>query len=133
MISGKAIRRKFCCGECGFIFDSSTETAWANARPGDYWFTAQGNVAVCTKCRSYAHEIFTETEIYTEKEEPTMKVSYRGVEGELMKLERKSQPMLERYFYDLSIYDSENQVTHSFTNVMLEDVKFLGGVVSFGG
>lgn len=65
------------------------------------------------------------------KEEPTMQVSYNGFIGELVKLEKKITAF--GCGYDLSIYDSEKQVTHSFTNVKLEDAKFLGGAVSFGG
>lgn len=56
-----------------------------------------------------------------------MQVSYNGFTGELVKLERHTVYC----YYDLSIYDSEKQVTHSFTGVNLEDVKFLGGEVSF--
>lgn len=62
----------------------------------------------------------------------TMRVSYNGFTGELVKLEKKFDPYGGGTVYDLSIYDSEKQVTHSFTGVQLEDVKFLGGVVSFG-
>lgn len=72
-----------------------------------------------------------------EKEEPTMKVSYNGFAGELVKLERKPDMKMFNshvgYIYDLSIYDSEKQVTHSFAGVKMEDVKFLGGAVAFGG
>jgi len=77
-----------------------------------------------------------------------MQVTYKGFTGELVKLERS--PIAEvtltatcspfsvgdqknSWRYDLSIYDSEKQVTHSFTGVKLEDVKFLGGAVAFGG
>ena len=71
------------------------------------------------------------------KEESTMQVSYNGFTGELEKLEKMDtlllQPYVQREIYNLSIYDSEKQVTHSFTCVKLEDVKFLGGAVSFGG
>ena len=67
------------------------------------------------------------------KEATTMQVTYNGFTGELVKLERKPQPMFQRYFYDLSIYDSEKQVTHSFTDVKLEDMKFSSGAVSYGG
>lgn len=72
------------------------------------------------------------------KEELTMQVSYNGFTGELVKLEYKHRTYNARTgedfaSYDLSIYDSEKQVTHSFTGVKLEDVKFLGGAVSFGG
>jgi len=77
-----------------------------------------------------------------EKEATTMQVTYNGFTGEMVKLEKKETgaykitpyDMYKRpvYGYDLSIYDSEKQVTHSFTGVKLEDVKFLGGAVTFG-
>lgn len=60
-----------------------------------------------------------------------MQVSYNGFTGRLEKLERKITAL--GCGYDLSIYDSEKQVAHSFTDVKLEDVKFLGGAVPFGG
>lgn len=63
-----------------------------------------------------------------------MQVTYNGFTGELVKLERHTVVCCaEHYIYDLSIYDSEKHVTHSFTGVKLEDVKFFGGAVSFGG
>lgn len=88
------------------------------------------------------HEEYTGP-IWAEKEEAhTMKVSYNGFTGELVKLEKKptggyklSPYDNERhpvFGYDLSIYDSEKKVTHSFDGVKLEDITFLGGVVSFG-
>lgn len=77
------------------------------------------------------------------KEAPTMQVTYNGFTGELVKLEKKETDkytlspydMWEHpvWGYDLSIYDSEKQVTYSFAGVKLEDVKFMGGAVSFGG
>lgn len=68
------------------------------------------------------------------KEAYAMQVSYNGFTGELVKLGRNpDMKMCHGYIYDISIYDSEKQVTHSFTGVKLEDVKFLGGAVSFGG
>lgn len=61
-----------------------------------------------------------------------MQVSYNGFTGELVKLERRTVVCCaEHYIYDISIYDSEKQVTHSFVGVKLEDVKFLGGEVNF--
>lgn len=62
------------------------------------------------------------------KEKPALKVCYKEFKGELVKLERK-----ETYgaLYDLSVFDKEKKVTHSFTGVNLEDVKFLDGVLSF--
>lgn len=62
-----------------------------------------------------------------------MQVSYNGFTGVLKKLEERCcGPTIGR-FYDMSIYDAEKNVTHSFSGVNLEDVKFLGGAVSFGG
>lgn len=81
----------------------------------------------------YAYNVRYGNSDKTIKKEDTMQVTYNGFTGELVKLERKPQPMFERYFYDLSIYDSEKQVTHSFAGVKLEDVKFLGGEVTFDG
>lgn len=67
------------------------------------------------------------------KEAPTMQVTYNGFTGELVKLERiKCPPLNGAHIYDISIYDDENRCTHSFTGVKLEDVKFLGGAVTFG-
>lgn len=69
---------------------------------------------------------------YNQKKEKkqTMKATYNGFTGELEKLERTHYGDCR---YSLSIYDDDNKVTHSFTMVKLEDVKFLGGAVSFGG
>lgn len=66
------------------------------------------------------------------KEDTTMKVSYNGFTGELVKLERCSIPCYGEITYNISIYDSEKRVTRPFTCVKLRDVKFLGGEVSFG-
>lgn len=67
-----------------------------------------------------------------EKEAPAMQVTYNGFTGELVKLERiKCPPLNGAHIYDISIYDDENRCTHSFTGVKLEDVKFLGGAVTF--
>jgi len=68
-----------------------------------------------------------------------MQVTYNGFTGKLLELKRKVSREFNAveyktilYFeYDLSIYDSEKQVTHSFTSVKLKDVKFLGWEVSF--
>lgn len=70
-----------------------------------------------------------------------MQVSYNGFTGELVKLEKEpgmigltdDGKVYARVSYELSIYDSEKQVTHLFTGVKLEDVEFMGWVVSFGG
>mgnify|MGYP001029198311 CR=1 FL=1 len=80
------------------------------------------------------------------KEATTMQVTYNGFTGELVKLERTSVDVTLRtsiigmptqqsdsWNYNLSIYDREKHVTYSFTGVKLEDVKFSGGAVTFGG
>lgn len=70
-------------------------------------------------------------DIGTEKKEATtMQVTYNGFTGELVNLEKT---FCKPQSYDLSIYDREKHVTHSFTGVNLEDVKFYGGAVAFGG
>jgi len=74
---------------------------------------------------------------YAKKEDPAMKVSYNGFIGELKELvecKRIESISGQGYsVYNLEIYGNEKQVTHSFTGVNLEDVKFLGGVVVFDG
>lgn len=68
------------------------------------------------------------------EKEATMQVTYNGFTGELVKLEREDLRAfgVKDRIYNLSIYDSEHRVTHSFAGVKLEDVKFSGGEVSFG-
>lgn len=61
-----------------------------------------------------------------------MQVTYKGFTGELDKLERGYRPSIG-IVYDISIYDSEKNAIHSFTSIKLEDVKFLGRAVAFGG
>lgn len=73
---------------------------------------------------------------HKKEEKPTMKVTYNGFTGELVKLERPFAALTnfaDTTVYDLSIYDDEKKVTHSFTGIKLEDVKFSGGVMTFGG
>lgn len=83
-------------------------------------------------------------DIGTEKKEATtMQVTYNGFTGELVKMEKKETGRYtvtpydtEKHLvfeYDISIYDREKKATISFTGVKLEDVKFLGGAVAFGG
>lgn len=68
-------------------------------------------------------------------EKPTMKVSYNGFTGLLLKLEAKISEL--RMIsgaapYSLDIWDEDKHVTYSFNGVNLADIKFLGGAVSFG-
>lgn len=88
--------------------------------------------AVNTLAENLVREYMME---HGEKEESamnTMKVSYNGFTGELYKLERRSR-FLEESFYDLEIFDVEKKCNMQFFGVKLEDVKFLGGAVTFGG
>lgn len=63
-----------------------------------------------------------------------MQVTYNGFTGELVKLEQRRVGIADEIaLYDLTLYDSEKQVTISLTGVKMEDVKFLGGAVAFGG
>lgn len=92
----------------------------------------------------YAYNVrFGNSDKTIKKEAPTMQVTYKGFTGDLVKLEKKEtglyilspfdtekQPVFR---YDLNLYDSEKQITYSFTGVKLENVKFLVGAVTFGG
>ena len=65
----------------------------------------------------------------SESEDCKMKVSYKGFTGDLLKLE------LEKSYtgkYTLELLDEEKSAKISFSGVSLNDVKFLGGEVTFG-
>lgn len=65
------------------------------------------------------------------KEEPTMKVSYNGFTGELVKIERRKGLDAVIPGYNLEIWDDEKKVSYSFNGVRSSDLKFIGGAVSF--
>lgn len=65
------------------------------------------------------------------REEPTMKVSYNGFTGELVKIERRAGLEAVIPGYNLEIWDDEKKVAYSFQSINLSDVKFIGGAVSF--
>lgn len=91
----------------------------------------------------YAYNVRFGNHQEMKKEKTTMQVTYNGFTGELVKLEKKETGRYTvtpydtakhpEFGYDISIYDREKNVTHSFTGVKLEDVKFSGGAVSFSG
>lgn len=67
-----------------------------------------------------------------------MQVTYNGFTGELVKMERTFDPYpyVAKYAtYDLTITILKEGVCADvhFANVKLEDVKFNGGAVAFGG
>lgn len=95
------------------------------------WVEESIKEAVQKGIEQYQRAIMNEL---NKKESTAMQVTYNGLTGELVKLERiKCPPLNGAHIYDLSIYDSEKRVTHSFTGVKMEDVEFLGGAVTFGG
>lgn len=76
-----------------------------------------------------------------------MKVSYKGFTGDLIKLEAEKASdcnFISRYGtipvkhagytwkYTLELWDEEKAAKISFSGVSLNDVKFLGGEVTFG-
>lgn len=76
-----------------------------------------------------------------------MQVTYNGFTGDLVKLERYSQSVIKvpdddgelkitNFWigdtWDVLILDKEKAEFRHFTGVNLEDVKFLGGAVTFG-
>lgn len=86
------------------------------------------------KCDEALKEII-ENEIM-KQEEHTMEVTYNGITGKLVKLERPFAALsnfADTTIYDLTIYNTEKKATVSFTGVKLADVKFSGGEVSFDG
>lgn len=123
------------CPQCG-KFGAAPETCNVDIRPGT-------TAIFCGACRIRTYVPNEILKDYMEptmpkKEDPAMKVSYKGFTGELVKLERykPNTPALlatisPETFYNLEIYDTEKAVTHSFTHVKLEGVRFLGGAVTF--
>lgn len=76
-----------------------------------------------------------------------MKVSYKGFTGDLLKLEAEKAPDSNFTFcdlplpakhagytwkYTLELWDEEKEAKISFSGVSMNDVKFLGGEVTFG-
>lgn len=83
------------------------------------------------------HKEYTGPIWMDKKEDETMQVTYNGFTGELVKLERTfaPYPYVAKYAtYDLVLSILKDGVCAkvSFTGVKMEDVKFLGGMVSFG-
>lgn len=100
----------------------------------------------CPQCSNSWESPYEPPKTKMRKKEATMQVTYNGFTGELVKLERVSEiaklsnnpyfqgQTLQRgsWNYDLCIYDAEKKATISFVGVKLEDMKFLGGAVTFG-
>ena len=149
-------KQTFIC-ECSHVFTSDKETTFSEAKPGEYWFTAEGYVGKCPYCGSYAKSLTPLAEpisneimgrilheqildmfgLQKNKEENTMKVSYKGVTGGMVRLERIEVPCnaysaAHPYKWELDIWDNEKDCKVSFSNVSLKDVKFLGGEVTYG-
>lgn len=70
-------------------------------------------------------------------EEPTMKVSYKGVTGELLKLELSRKEDVNTFpgvktvrEYTLEIADETDGHKHIFENVDVSEIKFIGATVT---
>lgn len=118
------------CQTCGGEWKANVET-------GKREITQSPGMRALKRLVESKNTDFFPCEYDAKKEATATQASYNGFTGELVKLERKPDMKIFNshigYICDLSIYDSEKQVTHSFAGVKLEDVKFLGGAVSFGG
>lgn len=70
------------------------------------------------------------------KEANTMKVSYKGITGELIRLERIDVPCscttAQPYKWELDIWDNARNCKVSFPSASKKDIKFLGGEVTYG-
>lgn len=71
------------------------------------------------------------------QEEPTMKVSYKGVTGELLKLELSRKEDVNTFpgvkkvrEYTLEIIDETDGHKHVFKNVDVSEIKFVGATVN---
>lgn len=101
---------------------------------GGNWSRVTYNVTKPTKTGSIDRKEMEEVieswnKAVSESEERKMKVSYKGFTGDLLKLE------LEKSYtgkYTLELWDEEKAAKISFSGVSLNDVKFLGGEVTFG-
>lgn len=68
----------------------------------------------------------------TDKENNSMKVSYKEVTGELLKLERINAIYHSGVTYKLEILDTEKNARVCFENVNISEVEFIGAKVVFG-
>ncbi len=113
------------------LFNNRNTPSWK-----EFWeFLYQMNGLDCT--------LFSEDPFFNggvtmkNKEENTMKVSYKGVTGELIRLERVDMSgcictTAQPYKWEMDIWDNEKGCKVSFSGVSLKDVKFLGGEVTYG-
>ena len=96
------------------------------------------HAAISQNTEEFARIFVKEMCALRNKKEATMQVTYNGFTGELVKLERTfaPYPYVQKYAtYDLTINVLKEGVCADvhFTGVKLEDVKFLGGAVTFDG
>lgn len=88
-----------------------------------------GSYYECSNRKEMEEVIESWNKAVSESEERKMKVSHKGFTGDLLKLE------LEKSYtgkYTLELWDEEKSAKISFSGVSLNDVKFLGGEVTFG-
>lgn len=80
------------------------------------------------KAVKYAKRSTAEKRI--EKEEPKMKVSYKGVTGKLKKLEYAYNTYMNKDEYILEISDEADGHKHVFESVDVSEIKFIGATVT---
>ena len=88
-----------------------------------------GSYYECSNRKEMEEVIESWNKSVSESEERKMKVSHKGFTGDLLKLE------LEKSYtgkYTMELWDEEKSAKISFSGVSLNDVKFLGGEVTFG-
>lgn len=101
----------------------------------------------CSNRKEMEEVIESWNKAVSESEERKMKVSYKGFTGDLIKLEAEKAsdgnfifcdgPLPVKHAgytckYTLELWDEEKEAKISFSGVSLNDVKFMGGEVTFG-
>lgn len=119
---------------------------------GGNWSRVTYNVTKPTKTGSIDRKEMEEVieswnKSVSEIEESKMKVSYKGFTGDLIKIEAEKSSDVNFIFcdgplpvkhsgytekYTLELWDEEKEAKISFSGASLNDVKFLGGEVTFG-
>lgn len=82
-------------------------------------------------CNTCQQETSLRKAIENKKESIGMRVSYKNVIGELIKLERYLDMVSHSPKYMLEIRDKEDGHKHVFENVDIADVRFVGASVYF--
>ena len=146
------INRMDCEGSIGGFDIPDWPQEFTKGTFGGNWTRVTYNVTKPTKTGSIDRKEMEEVieswnKSVSEIEEIKMKVSHKGFTGDLIKLEAEKASdcnFISRYGpitvkhagytwkYTLELWDEEKSAKISFSGVSLNDVKFLGGEVTFG-